>query len=109
MLKINDLFEKNSFSKNSKNYTSAFAFSFFIGFLIAAVPHLYKFVGNYRNQLLIQEQRKIQFENKEKICKDKQSEYIKFLNLGFPETATRKFNSCMKEKCECRPRTTLID
>ena len=52
----------------------------------------------FRNELIIQEQRKIQIENREKICKDNNSDYIKFLNLGFPETAIRKFNTCMLDK-----------
>ena len=98
MFKLNNYFAKISLKNNSKKYTSAFAFSFFIGFFIATIPYIYKFIENFRNQILIQEQRKIQIENKEKICKDKNSDYIKFLDLGFTETANRKFNTCMIDK-----------
>ena len=35
---------------------------------------------------------------KEKICKDDNSDYRKFLSLGFPKTAIEKFNICMREK-----------
>jgi 3-dehydroquinate synthase class II len=98
MFKLNNYFAKISLKKNSNKYTSAFAFSFFIGFFIATIPYIYKFIENFRNQILIQEQRKIQIENKEKICKDKNSDYIKFLDLGFTETANRKFNTCMIDK-----------
>ena len=98
MFKLNNFFSKSSLENNYKKYNSAFAFSFFVGLLIATVPYIYKFIEKFRNQILIQEQKKIQIENKEKICKDNNSAYIKFLNLGFPETANRKFNSCMKEK-----------
>ena len=65
---------------------------------MATIPYIYKFIENFRNQILIQEQRKIQIENKEKICKDKNSDYIKFFDLGFTETANRKFNTCMIDK-----------
>ena len=97
MSKLNDDIAKRSSQINSKKYISAFAFSFFIGFLIAPIPYIYKFIENYRKEILIQEQKRIQIENKEKICKDNNSDYTKFLNLGFPETAKRKFNTCMSE------------
>ena len=71
--------------------------SFIIGVFIATIPYIYKFVENFRNRILIQEQLKIELQNKETVCKGYDSEYLKFLNLGFPETATKKFNTCMKE------------
>ena len=37
-------------------------------------------------------------EKKEKICKEEESDYKKFLSLGFPKTAIEKFNFCMKEQ-----------
>ena len=52
----------------------------------------------YRVQKLIQEQRYIDIQNKEKICKNGNSDYKKFLNLGFPKTAIEKFNICMQEQ-----------
>ena len=81
-----------------KNTYRPFAFSFFIGLFLPTIPNIYKFIENFRNQIVIQEQIKIQIQNKKKICKDYNSDYIKFLNLGFPETANRKFNTCMIDK-----------
>ena len=98
MFKLNNYFAKISLKNNSKKYTSAFAFSFFIGFFIATIPSIYRQIENFRNEILVKEQRKIQIKNKEKICKDNNSDYIKFLNLGFPETASKKFNTCMMDK-----------
>ena len=69
-----------------------------IGLAIGFIPFIYKSKENFRVKKLIQEQRKILIQNKEKICKDDNSEYKKFLNLGFPKTAAEKFNVCMKEK-----------
>ena len=69
-----------------------------IGLLFGSIPFIYKSKENLRVQKLIQEQRKIQIENKEKMCKKDSSDYTKFLNLGFPKTANEKFNICMKEK-----------
>ena len=98
MFKLNNYFAKISLKNNSKKYTSAFACSFFIGFFIATIPSIYKYIENFRNQILVKEQRKIQIKNKEKKCKDNNSDYIKFLKLGFPETASKKFNTCMIDK-----------
>ena len=98
MFKLNNYFAKISLKDNYKKYTSAFAFSFFIGFFIATIPSIYKLIENFRNQIVIQEQRKTQIQNKVKICKDSNSDYIKFLNLGFPQTASKKFNDCMMDK-----------
>ena len=69
-----------------------------IGLVIGSIPFIYKFKERSRVQKLIQEQRKIETEKKEKICKENNSEYNKFLSLGFPKTAIEKFNICMKEK-----------
>ena len=44
----------------------------------------------------MEENRKIQIQYKAKVCKEENSEYEKFLNLGFPKTAIEKFNICMK-------------
>ncbi len=97
MLKLNNFFDKDSIKGQFKEYKSAFALSFIIDLIMATIPYIYKFIENFRNDILIKEQMKIQIQNKEKVCKDYNSDYTKFLNLGFPETATKKFNSCMKE------------
>ena len=96
-MKLNNFFAKISLKNQFKEYKSAFALSFIIGVFIATIPHIYQFIENLRNDILIQEQIKIKIQNKEKACKDYNSDYNKFLNLGFPETATKKFNTCMKK------------
>ena len=65
---------------------------------MGSLPFIYQSIESYRLQKLLQEQRKIEMQNKEKICKNNNSDYKKFLNLGFPKTAIEKFNICMKEQ-----------
>ena len=98
MSKENIFFVKSSLISHFKKYKSILAFSFIIGVIIGTIPYIYKSIDNFRIQKLIQEQRKIQIRNKEKICKNNNSDYKKFLNLGFPYTAIKKFNICMQEK-----------
>tara|TARA_B100000579_G_scaffold118082_1_gene94928 strand:- start:777 stop:1073 length:297 start_codon:yes stop_codon:yes gene_type:complete len=98
MWKLSHYFVKSSLKRNLKEYKSKFAISFIIGIFIATIPHIYNFIENLTNQKLIQEQRKLQVEMKEKICMGNNSDYMKFLNLGFPDTAIKKFNTCMKEQ-----------
>ena len=69
-----------------------------IGLVLGTLPFIKKYKENFKVQKLIQEQKKIQFEIKEKICKEDNSDYKKFLSLGFPKTAIEKFNICMKEQ-----------
>ena len=69
-----------------------------IGSLIGAIPFINKINEGIRAQKLMEENRKIQIENKAKVCKKENSEYKKFLSLGFPKTAIEKFNICMKKK-----------
>ena len=80
------------------NYKLADIYPFIFGFIIGSIPFFYKLNENLKVQKLIQEQSKIKIQNKEKICKNDNSDYKKFLSLGFPKTATNKFNNCMKEK-----------
>ena len=81
-----------------KRYKSKLIYAFIVGLVIGSIPFIYKSNEKLRLQKLIQKQRKIEIQNKEKICKDDNSEYKKFLNLGFPKTAIEKFNFCMKEQ-----------
>ena len=98
MFKVNSLLVENNLINELKRYKSRLAYSFMIGFLIGSLPFIYKVTESFRVQKLIQEQRRRQNENNEKICKGYNSDYEKFLNLGFPKTAVEKFNICMKEK-----------
>ena len=81
-----------------KKYKLALIYSFIVGLFIGSMPFIYKAQKGLRVQKLIQEQRQRQNENKEKICKGDNSDYEKFLSLGFPKTAIEKLNICMKEQ-----------
>ena len=98
MFKINSFLVENNLKYDLKRYKSKLMFSFIVGLIIGSLPFIYKIKENFRVQKLIQEQRKIQKQNKEKICKGENSDYEKFLSLGFPKTAIKKFNICIKEK-----------
>ena len=62
------------------------------------ITHTYKFIEHYKMETLIKKERKLQLKKKEEKCKDKNSDYAKFMDLGFPKTAISKFNDCMQEK-----------
>ena len=98
MFKINSFLVENNIINDLKRYKSNLAYSFIIGFFIGSLPFIYGVIESFRVQKLIQEQRQRQNENKEKICKDVNSDFEKFLSLGFPKTAIEKFNMCMQEK-----------
>ena len=98
MFKVNNFLVENNLINDLKRYKSKLAYSFIISFIIGSLPFTYKIAESFRVQKLIQEQRQRQNENKEKICKDDNSDYKKFLSLGFPKTAIEKFNICMQEK-----------
>ena len=92
------LLAKNILLDNSRKYKLAFISSFSIGVLITTINHTYKSIENYQMKTLIKKERKLQHKKKEEKCKDKNSDYAKFVNLGFPKTAISKFNECMQEK-----------
>ena len=98
MFQINDFLDKSKIKNYLKSYKLALIYSFIVGLIIGSIPFFYKLNENLRVQKLIQEQRKLKIQYKEKICKNDNSEYKKFLSLGFPKTATQKFKNCMKEK-----------
>ena len=97
MFKISNFLVENNLIKDIKGYKSKLAYSFMIGLFIGSLPFIYRVTENFRVQKLIQEQKKIQIQNMEKKCKADNSEYKKFLSLGFPKTATEKFKDCMNE------------
>jgi len=98
MFKTNSFLVENNLINDLTRYKSKLAYSFMIGFIIGSLPFIYKIKESFRVQKIIQEQRQIQNQNKEKICKGYSSDYQKFLTLGFPKTAIEKFNICMKKK-----------
>ena len=98
MFEISSFIEKSNIKNYLKKYKLVLICSFMIGLMIGSIPFFYKLNENLRVQKLIQEQRKIKIQYNEKICKNDNSEYKKFLSLGFPKTAIQKFKNCMKEK-----------
>ena len=98
MYKISSVLIENNLLNDLKRYKSKLAYSFMIGLIIGSLPFVYKVTERFSVQKLIQEQRQRQIENKEKICKGDNSDYKKFLSLGFPKTAIEKFNKCMQEQ-----------
>jgi len=98
MFKLNNFLLERDLKINLKIYKSALIYSFIVGLFMGSLPYIYKARESFRVKKLIQEQRKMQIQNKEKICKEENSDYKKFLSLGFPKTAIEKFNICMKEQ-----------
>tara|TARA_B100001029_G_scaffold51505_1_gene41178 strand:- start:1511 stop:1807 length:297 start_codon:yes stop_codon:yes gene_type:complete len=98
MFEIFSFLDKSKIKNYLKSYKLALIYSFIVGLIMGSIPFFYKLNENFRVKKLIQEQSKIKIQKKEKICKDNNSEYKKFLSLGFPKTAIEKFNNCMKEK-----------
>lgn len=94
---IKHIFAKNSFGYYFKKYKLAFASSFSIGVLISTIAYSFKFIDKYKAKKFLTES-ELKTKQMEKNCKDEYSDYAKFLNLGFPNTAMEKFNYCMKEK-----------
>ena len=92
MFNTNNFFEKINLKSNLKRYKSTLIYSFIVGLLMGSLPFIYKTKENFRIQKLIQEQRRIEIQNKEKICKEDNSDYQKFLSLGFPKTAIENFH-----------------
>ena len=98
MSKVNSFLVENNLKNDLKRHKFKLIYSFMIGLIIGSLPTINKVKENFRVQKLIEEQRQIQNQNKEKICKGDNSDYKKFLNLGFPKTAIKKLNICIKER-----------
>ena len=98
MFEISSFIEKSNIKNYWEKYKLVLICSFMIGLMIGSIPFFYKLNENLRVQKLIQEQKKLKIQYNEKICKNDNSEYKKFLSLGFPKTAIQKFKNCMREK-----------
>ncbi len=95
---MNKFFKEDSIKSLFKKNKIYLAFSFSIGVLISAIPYIYQFIEDLKIEKIIQQERQMLIKEKEKRCKNKESDYRKFINLGFPKTAIIKFKICMKEK-----------
>ena len=98
MPKKNNFLIQTNLKSTLKTYKKELTYSFIVGLVMGSIPLIHKSIENFRIQKLIEDEREIQIEKKEKICKEEESNYQKFLSLGFPKTAIEKFNICMKEK-----------
>ena len=98
MFKVRNILLKSNLGSYLKRYKLALIYSFMVGSIMGSIPFIYKINEDFKVHQLMEKQRKIQIQNKSKICKKNNSEYEKFLRLGFPKTAIEKFNICMKEK-----------
>ena len=97
MSKVINFLMANHFKSYLKKYKSGLLYSFIFGLFMGSIPFIFQTIENFKVKQLIQEQRKIRIQKKEKICKGDNSEYKKFLSLGFPQTAIEKFNKCMEK------------
>ena len=88
----------NNLTSHFKRYKLAITCSFIVGLFIGSVPFIYRSKESFRIKKLFENQKQMEIQNKEKICKGDNSDYEKFLSLGFPKTATEKFNICMREQ-----------
>ena len=95
---MKEFFSEDNLGILFKQYKFSFAASFSLGVLISSTFFAYKLVMIYKTEKLIQRERQLEIEKKEKECKKENTDYAKFMNLGFPDTANQKFNMCMKEK-----------
>ena len=98
MLNINNFLQQITLKENFMKKTSAFFSAFMAGGGISAIPFSYNLIKNFRNKQTIKSEKRLQLIKKESKCKDANSDYTKFSNLGFPNTANEKFNICMKKE-----------
>ena len=82
MFNVDKFFLENNLKSDFAKSKLVLAFSFIVGLFIGSIPFINEYKENLRTQKLIQEQRKMEIKNKEKICKKDNSDY-KVLNLGF--------------------------
>ena len=69
MFQIFSVFVENNLKHDLKKHKSKLVYSFLIGLIIGSLPTINKMKENFGVQKLIQEQRQIQNQNKEKIKK----------------------------------------
>ena len=79
MFKIEKLIMENNLKNILKNYKSTLICSFMFGIFLGSIPFIYKSRENFRIKKLIEEQRKIEIQDKEKKCKNNDSDYKKFI------------------------------
>ena len=98
MFKIENFLIESNLKSHFKKNKLVLTCSFIVGLFIGSIPFIHEYKESLKIKQLIEKQKKMQIQKKEKICKDDSSDYKKFLDLGFPKTAAEKFNICMKEQ-----------
>lgn len=78
-----------------KNYKTVIYF-FCIGFVLNSIPHILDTIENRKNSRFEFLEKSLLKKEQEKVCK-KKSEYYKFFELGFEETAKKRLISCMQQ------------
>ena len=78
-----------------KNYKTVIYF-FSIGFVLNSIPHTLDLLENKKNARLELLEKKILDKQKEEVCKEK-SQFSKFFQMGFEETAQKRLISCMNQ------------
>ena len=68
MFEKSNLLILNNLKSDLKKNKSALICSFIVGFVMGSIPFIHKSIENFRIQKLIQEEKKIQRQNKEIIC-----------------------------------------
>lgn len=82
----------NFFRKNCKTVI----YFFCIGIVINTIPHTLNMLQNKKNVRFELLEKKISKQRKEKVCLEK-SDFSKFFEMGFEETAQKRLIACMKK------------
>ena len=80
------------FLKNFK----IFILFFFIGFSINLIFNKLNIIENKKNEIIEFLEEKNLKRKKEMFCRE-DNDYLKFLKMGFEETAEKRFISCMRQ------------
>ena len=70
MSKENNFLIQINLKNTLKTYKKELTYSFIIGLVMGSIPLIHKSIENFRIQKLIEDEREIQIEKKEKICKE---------------------------------------
>tara|TARA_B100000945_G_scaffold312193_1_gene306422 strand:- start:1859 stop:2152 length:294 start_codon:yes stop_codon:yes gene_type:complete len=85
------------FNINLKKNISAIIYSFFIGVGISSIPFFYNLIESIRSERLVHIEKEIQIQKIKDQCRNKNSNYTRILNQGFPDSALEKFYICIEE------------
>ncbi len=78
-----------------KNNFKIIIYFFCIGFIVNSIPMTLNIIENRKKEKLKLLEIETLRNQKKDICK-KKSDYLKFIEMGFKETAKKRFISCME-------------